>query len=75
MSESRPPDDTPRCQRCHHPQSWHSHDDQACLTRHPQPCVPDTALFRCLGYDCFKEGFAAGTPETRCGCPDFKEPR
>ncbi len=61
------------CRRCTHPQEWHSHDDEQCLSTHPQPCVPDTAPFRCLGYDCMKDGFPAGTPETRCGCPDFEK--
>lgn len=64
-----------RCKRCGHPQSWHSHDDVACSSTHPQPCYPETAPFRCLGYDCMAEGFAKGTPDTRCGCPDFLEPK
>jgi hypothetical protein len=63
------------CQRCGHPPHWHRHDDEACLTRHPQPCEPLSAPFRCLGYDCDKPGFPAGTPESRCGCPDFVEAR
>lgn len=72
------------CRRCAHPQSWHRHDDEACLSTHPQPCsLPGTldaqngaplAPFRCLGYDCDLPGFPGGTPETRCGCPDFHEP-
>jgi hypothetical protein len=71
------------CKRCGHPDSWHSHDDEACLSKHPQPCAPagcstpayptHDAPFRCLGTDIWKPGFAAGTPESRCGCPDFVE--
>jgi hypothetical protein len=71
------------CKRCGHPGHWHSHDDEKCLSTHPQPCsLPGTldaqrgaplAPFRCLGYDCMGEGFPAGTPESRCGCPDFIE--
>jgi hypothetical protein len=59
-----------QCKRCGHPSDWHSHDDAKCST-HPQPCYPETAPFRCLGYDCMQDGSPAGTPETRCGCPDF----
>jgi hypothetical protein len=70
------------CKRCKHPQEWHSHDDEACLSTHPQPCAPagcgpgpmHEAPYRCLGTDIWKPGFAAGTPETRCGCPDYVEP-
>lgn len=58
------------CQRCGHPADWHRHDDEKCST-HPQPCSPETAPFRCLGYDCMALGFPAGTPESRCGCPDY----
>lgn len=54
------------CKRCGHPDHWHRHDD---ANNDP----PETAPFRCLGYDCDKPGFPAGTPETRCGCPDFVE--
>ena len=61
------------CRRCGHPQHWHTHDDHDCLSKHFQPCYPEGAPFRCLGYDVWKPGFAAGTPETRCGCPDFVE--
>lgn len=70
-----------RCTRCGHPSDWHRHDDVACLTTHPQPCsLPGTldaqrgaplAPFRCLGYDCMAPWFPLGTPETRCGCPEF----
>lgn len=64
-----------KCARCGHPDHWHSHDDVACHAKHPQPCEPSTAPFRCLGYDCDAPGFPAGTPESRCGCPAFyKEP-
>ncbi len=69
------------CARCKHPQDWHSHDDEACLSKHPQPCAPagcsslqhqtHDAPFRCLGYDCMGDRPYGGTPETRCGCPDF----
>ncbi len=52
------------CQRCKHPDHWHRHDD-----------AKETQEFRCLGYDCDRPGFAAGTTETRCGCPDFVEAR
>jgi hypothetical protein len=63
------------CARCGHPSDWHRHDDEACST-HPQPCTPDAAPFRCLGYDCDASGYPGGTPETRCGCPAFvSEPR
>lgn len=58
------------CSRCEHPDHWHRHDDEGCLSKHPQPY---DAPLRCLGYDCEREGFRAGTPETRCGCPDFVE--
>lgn len=61
------------CKRCGHPQQWHTHSDHDCLSEHSQPCVPETAQFRCLGYDCMGEGFPGGTPETRCGCPDFMD--
>ncbi len=60
------------CERCGHPQDWHRHDDEACGPKHPQPCSPDNAPFRCLGYDCERShNYPGGTPETRCGCPDF----
>lgn len=69
------------CRRCQHPQGWHRHDDEQCLKTHPQPCSlagtfdaqhgAPRAPFRCLGYDCERPGFPGGTPETRCGCPDF----
>jgi hypothetical protein len=70
------------CARCKHPQEWHTHSDEGCLSTHPQPCAPagcgpepiHPAPFRCLGYDCMGEGFPGGTPESRCGCPDFVEP-
>lgn len=58
----------PPCRRCKHSADWHRHDDVGCHTTHPQPCEPNTAPFRCLGYDCERPGFPAGTPETRCGC-------
>lgn len=70
------------CQRCGHPDHWHRHDDEHCLSTHSQPCsLPGTAAaqhgaplapFRCLGYDCEMPGFSRGTPATRCGCPDFE---
>lgn len=60
-----------KCQRCKHPAEWHQHDDVACSSKHTQPCEPATAPFRCLGYDCDGPGFPGGTPETRCGCPDY----
>ena len=63
-----------RCTRCGHPSAWHSHDDVACHSEHPQPCYPWTAPYRCLGYDCRRAGAPAGTPETRCGCPDYVAP-
>ncbi len=63
---------TMNCLVCRHPQSWHRHADEYCLAQHPQPCSPDTAPFRCLGYDCDGPGFAKGTPESRCGCKDFR---
>lgn len=60
-----------KCERCDHPPSWHRHDDVACRTSHPQPCHPDTAPFRCLGYDCE----ASGPPRHKgCDCPDFVGP-
>lgn len=72
---------TDKCKRCGHPADWHRHDDEKCLSTHPQPCAPagcsseqhptHDAPFRCLGYDCMGTGFAGGTPETRCGCHDF----
>jgi hypothetical protein len=74
------------CARCKHPADWHRHDDEACLSKHPQPCAPagcsslqhptHDAPFRCLGYDCMGDGpYPGGTPETRCGCADFVEAR
>lgn len=70
-----------QCKRCGHPQDWHRHDDEGCLSKHPQPCAPKgcstperpthDAPYRCHGYDCDGPGFPCGTPETRCGCPDF----
>ena len=62
------------CQRCGHPADWHRHDDVACSTKHPQPCWPENAIFRCLGYDCEAGGHPGGTPESRCGCPDYIDP-
>ena len=56
------------CARCGHPADWHRHNDEGCLSTHPQPRYPWTAPFRCLGYDCMKDGTHGGTPETRCGC-------
>jgi len=53
-----------RCQRCGHPSDWHRADDS-------QTCDTAEWKFRCLGYDCDGRGFPAGTPESRCGCPDF----
>jgi hypothetical protein len=61
------------CKRCQHPADWHRHADEQCLSSHPQPCTPDIAPFRCLGYDCENSGYPAGTPETRCGCMDFEK--
>lgn len=71
------------CARCGHPDHWHRHDDEHCLSTHPQPCSlmgtlawqqgAPRAPFRCLGYDCEVGGGAAGTPESRCGCWDFIE--
>ncbi len=56
-----------RCATCGHPDYRHSHDDEACLKKHPQPCsLPGTldaqrgaplAPFRCQ----------------QCGCENFKE--
>ena len=63
------------CRRCKHPADWHRHDDVACRTTHPQPCVPETAPFRCIGYDCMRDGFVGGTPASRCGCADFEVSR
>lgn len=72
-----------KCANCGHPADWHRHDDEGCLSKHPQPCsLPGTldaqqgaplAPFRCLGYDCERPGYPAGTPDTRCGCPDYVE--
>lgn len=59
-----------RCVRCGHPSDWHRHDDEACLQEHPQPCTPDVAPFRCLGYDCE----AGGPPRCRCDCPTWIAP-
>lgn len=66
------------CARCKHPDHWHRHDDEACLSTHPQPCAPPgcgpamhPSPFRCLGYDVDSAGFRAGTPDSRCGCPNF----
>jgi hypothetical protein len=59
------------CKRCGHPQHWHTHDDTGCLSNHFQPCYPEGAPFRCIGYDAWKSGYPLGTPETRCGCPDY----
>lgn len=54
------------CARCGHPADWHRADDS-------QTCPMEEWKFRCIGYDCEKPGFVYGTPESRCGCPDFKE--
>lgn len=56
-----------RCKRCGHPDHWHRVDDSQ------DADMPDWK-FRCLGWDCEGPGFAAGTPESRCGCPDFVPP-
>ena len=50
------------CERCGHSPSLHSHDDERCLSTHPQPCsLPGTldaqrgaplAPFRCRECDC-----------------------
>lgn len=66
--------DTLKCARCGHPQEWHTHSDDTCLSTHPQPCYPETAPFRCLGYDVWQPGVRVTRPETLCGCPDFAEP-
>ena len=60
------------CGNCGHPQAWHSHDDYACRVKHLQPCRPETAPCRCLGADVWAKTLPGGTPESRCGCPDFK---
>lgn len=70
MTNQTPAPPEPICRRCLHPQSWHRHDDVACGLSHPQPCYPETAPFRCLGYDCMQDGSSAGSD---CGCPDFEE--
>lgn len=62
------------CVRCGHPDHWHRHDDVSCASSHLQPCGPETAPFRCLGYDCDGSGFVHGTPESRCGCSSFQPP-
>lgn len=59
------------CARCGHPDNWHRHDDETCLSKHPQPCSLEgtwdaqrgapLAPFRCIG--------------TRCNCPDFMIPQ
>lgn len=54
------------CRRCHHPESWHRHDDADST-----PPTDPACQFRCLGYDCELPGYPGGTPESRCGCPDF----
>lgn len=54
------------CARCQHPDHWHRHDDAD-----PTPASDPACKFRCLGYDCERGRFSGGTPETRCGCPDF----
>lgn len=56
------------CQRCQHPPSWHRHDDADEHSATDPDCP-----FRCIGYDCEAPGYPAGTPETRCGCPDFED--
>ncbi len=61
---TKPTSPDTKCARCGHPDHWHRHDDA-------NSDHPDVAPFRCIGYDCDKPGFAAGTPESRCGCPDF----
>ena len=63
-----------QCLRCGHPDHWHRHADEDCLTAHPQPCSPETAPFRCIGYDCDGPSLALGTPESRCGCRAFQPP-
>ena len=66
--------DADLCVGCQHPSSWHRHDDVACSQSHPQPCYPDIAPFRCLGYDVMADKTPALLhDETFCGhaCPDF----
>lgn len=57
------------CARCGHPADWHRHDDADSHAATDPDCP-----FRCLGYDCEKPGFPAGTPETHCGCPNYVKP-
>ena len=58
------------CQRCAHPADWHRHDDALCPSCHHQPCSPDTAPYRCLGYDCMRPGHPK---DYECLCHDFLE--
>ena len=52
-------------------QDWHRHDDERCFKDgHIQPCSPDTAPFRCIGYDCEAPELAALVWRA-CTCPDF----
>lgn len=61
------------CKRCGHQSSRHSHDDEKCLSTHPQPCsLPGTlnaqrgaplALFRCQQCDCPDFLYASSTKE------------
>lgn len=50
------------CERCDHSPDWHRLDD----AQNVGPTDPE-AKFRCLGYDCEKDGPHVGG----CDCPDY----
>lgn len=50
------------CERCGHSPDWHRLDD----AQNVGPTDPE-AKFRCLGYDCEKDGPPTGS----CVCPDY----
>jgi hypothetical protein len=60
---------TPRlCSRCKHPADWHRHDDEACLSTHPQQDAAPEQTCRDhgphLGFhwcpECYQRAFHAG---------------
>ena len=58
-------DDYDKCARCGHASEKHSHDDEKCLSTHPQPCS-------LLGTLDAQRGAPLAPFRCRaCGCPDF----
>lgn len=61
------------CAQCGHPAAWHRHDDTRCLDTHQQPCVPESAQFRCLGWDVDGPGFRPNG--CAYNCESYQPPR